>query len=165
MANMLKSLATWPRLVLSGLFWGAACGVLAAFLFLLLMISGGVAEGGFYWGGVYDFVMGVLVYSLMGCIVGAIVGGVLGTLTGGVAGVLMMLLLRLVGPYAAAGTTVLLVTALQVVVALGLVSEGDGTWFVLPVFAVIPLTIAVLRVAKDWVDPATAEHRRDTLAA
>lgn len=159
MRNALRGMPAFPRLALSGLLWGVACGVGAAALLILLMASGGADASGF--DGAYDFVAGLLVFLAMGSVYGAVIGGVLGTATGLVAGLVLTVLLEMISPRAAAVVTVVVVLGVQVTIGYA-VTDLAGIWWILPAFAILPLISTASSAADDW---AERTQRRDTLAA
>ncbi|MEO6604109.1 MAG: hypothetical protein ABIN55_00715 [Aeromicrobium sp.] len=165
MTKMLKTLSTWPRLVLSGLLWGTLCGVGAGFLIVFWMVSWGVEEDGFHWDNMSQFLVGIALYSCLAVVVGSVVGGVLGMLTGAFAGLVLMGLLQWINPCAAAMSTVLVSVVAQVGIALAMSAVDDPTWWVWPIFSTIPLTFALFEVAKEWAEPPVQAHRHDTFAA
>lgn len=163
MFRAIDGLPTLARLTMSGLVWGMICGFGAAMLMVLLYLSE-ISQVSNLWEGVYFVLLALMSWSIFGVIYGGAIGGVLGIASGVVAGLLLTVMVRILGTIASAVTTVVVVLAIQI--AVGVMVEGTGgMWWILPVFAVYPLTRACLGAAKDGVDSATAEHRRDTLAA
>ncbi|WP_332642178.1 hypothetical protein [Aeromicrobium sp.] len=164
MFRAIDGLPTLARLTVSGLLWGMLCGLGAAMLMVFLFV-GSDLEGGFDLSEALSvLVFGLIVWLTFGLIYGGAIGGTLGLATGLVAGLVLTLMLRLVRPTAAAVITVVLVLAVQIAVGLA-VDDTGGMWWILPAFAVYPMTQACLGAAKDWADPTVHEHRRDTLAA
>lgn len=162
MREAMRTLSPFPRLAVSGLLWGVICGVGTATLLVSLFVIGGVAESGFEGTDIITLPVGIVMYAAMASTYGAVIGGVLGVATGMVAGLLLTVLLELIRPRVAALTTVVVVLVIQATIGLA-VPDFVGIWWILPTFAVIPMTLIALDTADVFAQ--TARQRRDTFAA
>lgn len=149
MNEMLRTLPTAVRLIVAGLIWGAFCGIGVVLVGVLLLVTEGVGSGGFYWGGAFEFIVGLPLYTAMYCTFGGLIGGVIGLLSGAVAGVVLAAMVRMTRPAIAVAATVIIVLAAQVVIAL---SISGSIWIsaVTPVIGVIPMLSSVRDAATDW---------------
>lgn len=149
--------------LLSGMRWRVVCGVVTGWILAIgtLIVMDGAPDG--LGAAVSYFMVGAMFGTLPGAILGAAVGLVVGLF----AGLGLQLMLSRVEPAFAVvssfvGGVGIQVAAIAVLVG---VEPWSALCLVIPALAAVPLLRTLLRVANDWVDPATAEHRRDTLAA
>lgn len=160
MRKMLEGLPIWPRMTLSGLFWGTVCGIGTAGSMLLMFITAESVGGEI--GNIYYFVVALGVYLAIACTCGAVLGGVLGTATGMAAGVVLALIIGRFSTGVAVAVTVGVVVASQVAIGLSM-PDLVGAWWIWPTLAVIPLTLTALGAAR--ANQIEMAQRRDTLAA